>query len=183
MNSSNMNTNQGVAMTVQAQTIASIESGAGSDTSASTVAAFAKVSEYKGMTVYNSIVGEPCVRLSDLQRAAAPASRELPALSNTEMFDLAAPYFAWNAESWHKATQGTIGMPNLLEYTRASILADRAAVDASQAAEASIDVESIQFRLAALLEALGSKDRERRLGNMDAAGIVRQAQKALAAAK
>lgn len=55
----------------------------------------------------------------------APAS--MPAIHAEQIFEVAAPYFAWNASSWHKATQGTIGMPQLLEFTKAAIMADRRA--------------------------------------------------------
>lgn len=56
---------------------------------------------------------------------AAPIAQEgepgAQAPSGEQVFELATPYFVWNATSWHKATQGTIGMPLLLEYTRAVI--------------------------------------------------------------
>lgn len=40
-------------------------------------------------------------------------------LSGEQVFDIAAPYFKWNALTWQAATEGTITMTNLLAYTEA----------------------------------------------------------------
>lgn len=52
---------------------------------------------------------------------AALQQRRAPAMSGEQVFELAAPYFAWNAPTWHRATEGRIGMPYLLEYTKAAV--------------------------------------------------------------
>lgn len=67
---------------------------------------------------------------------AAPLTDAPIALSPSQIFDIAAPYFVWNAESWHKATEGKIGMPMLLEFTKAAINASKSAGSAASAGDA-----------------------------------------------
>ena len=46
-----------------------------------------------------------------------------PHLTEQQIFEVAAPFFRWNApEGWKKATSGTIGMTTLLAYTKAAIV-------------------------------------------------------------
>jgi hypothetical protein len=52
---------------------------------------------------------------------AAPAAVTDAHLLAEQMFEIARPYFAWNAADWRKATQGTISMTGLLAYTRAAL--------------------------------------------------------------
>lgn len=69
-----------------------------------------------------------CNGLIEALKGSAPGTPEAPArLSGAEIFDIAAPYFAWNAPSWHKATQGTIVMTSLLGFAEALLDAKRAA--------------------------------------------------------
>lgn len=66
---------------------------------------------------------------AQLARQRQGGGEPVAALTGEQIFNIAAKYFAWDAESWHKATQGTIGMPMLLEYTKAV----RSATPAAQA--------------------------------------------------
>jgi hypothetical protein len=56
-------------------------------------------------------------------KAAAEAVSVDPIEANEAIFELASRFFAWNADNWRKATQGTIGMPSLLTFTKAAIQA------------------------------------------------------------
>ncbi|WP_314439462.1 hypothetical protein [Massilia timonae] len=62
----------------------------------------------------------------------APQAVAPKRLEGREIFEIAAPYFAWNAPSWHKATQGAVGMTGLLAFAEALLKA----VSAAQHAEA-----------------------------------------------
>jgi hypothetical protein len=66
---------------------------------------------------------DACVRHIKQTASAVPFDLR----SGEQVFELANSYFTWNADSWQKATQGTIGMPALLNYTRVAIDSNRAA--------------------------------------------------------
>lgn len=75
-------------------------------------------------------------RAAPAPQQAAPLTDAPIALSSSQIFEIATPYFVWNAETWHKATEGNIGMPMLLEFTRAAINANKSAGSAASAGDA-----------------------------------------------
>ncbi len=56
--------------------------------------------------------------MDDLNKRLLPCP-----LTPQRIFEIASPYFRWNADSWQNATLGTVGMPFLLEFTKEAIAA------------------------------------------------------------
>ena len=106
---------------------------------------------------------ELLARLPDDRRVQpegeAPQAVAPKRLEGRQIFEIAAPYFAWNAPSWHKATQAAIGMTGLLAFAEALMKAAPAAQHAESGAQAAQDFAAITALAHRWFDAIGPKTR------------------------
>lgn len=82
------------------------------------------------------LAGEGLPQFCAQPEGHAPQAVATKRLEGSEIFEIAAPYFAWNAPSWHKATQAATGMTGLLTFAEALLKAAPAAQHAESGAPA-----------------------------------------------
>jgi len=96
----------------------------------------------RGQTLEAPLEAAPHISSAQQEPVAAPQQAPHGHLSGEQVFELAAPYFAWNASSWRESTQGTIVMTSLLGFADALLKAG----PAPEQAEALEPDDAIGFR-------------------------------------